>query len=97
MDSQRLKDSLAPSPDKCLAEISHFIPRLAYTKNEELLAQLSSAIQTLSSSPKTVEEFVGYLNFLRDIQMRQDEIQAKFTAVTDMYKMMEAYNVCIFV
>lgn len=88
VDSNRLKDALAPSPDKCLAEvsykiytiicyiiiiehscyiiyweilkywftiqISHFIPRLAYTKNEELLSQLTSAIQTLSSSPKTV-------------------------------------------
>jgi hypothetical protein len=40
-----------------------------------------------------VEEFVENLNFLRDIQMREDEIKLKFNAVTDMYKMMEAYNV----
>lgn len=33
------------------------------------------------------------LNFLREIQMREDEIKLKFNAVTDMYKMMEAYNV----
>lgn len=44
---------------------------------------------------KQVEEFVENLNFLRDIQNKQDEILAKFTAVTDMYKMMEDYDVCL--
>jgi hypothetical protein len=71
------------------------IPELARMKNEELLSDLNTAMRTLTSNPQTVEEFVDYLEFLGHITDAQEEISSRFNAVTDMYAMMDEYQVSI--
>ncbi|PRP88057.1 dynein heavy chain 6, axonemal-like [Planoprotostelium fungivorum] len=95
VDSVHLKELLSPSPKRCLEEIQRLIPELARMKNEELLSDLNTAMRTLTSNPQTVEEFVDYLEFLGHITDAQEEISSRFNAVTDMYAMMDEYQVTI--
>lgn len=93
IDSAKLKEVLSPSPHICLREIEKLVPELAKIKNEELLSDLNYATRTLTSTPKTVEEFVQYLEFLQTMVDSQDEINTRFNNVADMYTMMEEYKV----
>ena len=95
VDSSKLKEVLSPSPKRCLEDIEKLIPELAKIKNEELLSDLNGATRTLTSTPKTVEEFVEYLEFLQKTIDAQDEILNRFNNVADMYGMMEEYQVAI--
>jgi dynein heavy chain len=93
IDSLMLKEFLSPSPKKSLQDIEKLLPELAKLKNEELLSDLNNATRTLTSTPKTVEEFVEYLAFLQSTIDGQDEMTARFNGVTEMYQMMDDYQV----
>jgi hypothetical protein len=95
VDSLHLKNVLSPSPKRCLAEIEKLIPELAKAKNEELLSELNGATRNLTSTPKSVEEFVEYLEFLQKTIDAQDDVSQRFFNVADMYQMMEEYKVII--
>lgn len=95
VDSAHLKDVLSPSPKGCLTDIEKLIPELAKAKNEELLSELNGATRNLTSTPKTVEEFVEYLEFLQKTIDAQEDAGQRYLNVADMYQMMEEYKVAI--
>lgn len=95
VDSIGLKEKLSPSPVHCLQEIENLLPELAKIKNEELLSTLNEATRALTSTPKSVEEFVDYLQFLQSTIDSQEETTSRYNKVTDMYRMAEDFNVSV--
>eukprot|EP00727_Mastigamoeba_balamuthi_P003136 m51a1_g1282 putative dynein heavy chain axonemal (4140) ;mRNA; f:131088-144324 len=95
VDSQKLKDTFLPSPQRCLADIHRCIPQLAHKKNVSLLEQINMAIRALTVDPRTVEQFVDHLNSLQDANSRQEEFAMKFKLSMDFNVMMSEYKVKI--
>jgi dynein heavy chain len=62
--NHELKDTLLPSPIKCLKVISEVLPEVAHDKNELLLSEIQVWTRILSSPAQSVEGFVEFLVWL---------------------------------
>ena len=57
-----------------------------------LLKRLTDATAVLERPPDDVDDFVSKLAFLGELAAAQDEIQAEYDTVADMYKHIETYT-----
>ncbi|KAI5075579.1 hypothetical protein GOP47_0009655 [Adiantum capillus-veneris] len=62
---KRLKESLLPSPQKCLQAIFTLIPELVSQLYQAFITEIHMATKKLLSKPSSVEEFVQLANFLQ--------------------------------
>ncbi|KAJ3068328.1 Dynein heavy chain 6, axonemal [Podochytrium sp. JEL0797] len=92
VDTTKLKDVLAPSPERCFDDVAKILPGLARNKNELLLTELQQWVRILNIQPSNVEGFVEYLGWLEKIKLAlplvlhmHDEIM-RFYGLLDFYK-----------
>lgn len=61
LKTEKFKNVLLPSPQRCFEEVSQFLPGLAKSKNELLLAQIQNWVRLLQLPPQNVNDFVQFL------------------------------------
>ena len=100
LDSRQLREAFLPSPTACLHAFEQLLPVLGAAKVSRLLGEINEGNSTLgkvvdseSRSRLGVEEFCLYLEFLEDIQARQDDIYEAFEEVEQHYDLMEEQNI----
>lgn len=76
LNSERMRNTLMPAPQRCLDEIEGLLPVLGAEKVRNLTKEINEANNRLTKQLQSVEEFCSYLEFLEDIQKRQDEVLA---------------------
>jgi dynein heavy chain len=64
VETEKLKNVLLPSPERCFNEVSRILPGLAREKNELLLNEVQVWVRQLNNQTQNVEQFVEYLGWL---------------------------------
>ena len=81
INSQRLKEMIAPSPASCLEKIEAILPQLAIIKQKKLLDEVSAANAKLNAKPEAVSDFVNILDFITECNENKEQIEAEFQEV----------------
>eukprot|EP00760_Papus_ankaliazontas_P026353 PhM_4_TR3027/c0_g1_i1/m.46419/K10408/DNAH; dynein heavy chain, axonemal len=89
VDLHKLKDVLAPSPERCLNIVMQLLPVIAREKNQVLLDEISVAAKFLREKPETVQAFSVYIDFHTKISGRLDQLEVMFDTVRDMYNVID--------
>ncbi|KAJ1494152.1 hypothetical protein T484DRAFT_2610554 [Baffinella frigidus] len=93
VDSRRLKNLIAPSPQACLEKIQVLLPQLAATKQRKVLDEVNAANNRLNAKPETVSQFVAILEFIAECNERKEEIDEAFVGLQQHYAVMDAHDV----
>ena len=89
VDTQDLKELFLPSPSSCIQAISQALPDLAKQKTQKLSDEVGMDGSKLSSTTRTVDEYVEYLACVRGVSAKMDKIEEDYVEIEDMYDMME--------
>ena len=93
LNSEQLRESFLPSPTACLQAIEQLLPVLGAAKVRALLDDINDGNTQLGKAMDTVEDFCIYLDFLEDIQSRQDDMYQAFEEVELHYELMEQHGI----
>jgi hypothetical protein len=93
VDTQDLKDLFLPSPSSCIQSISQALPDLAKHKTQKLSDEVAVDSRRLSSTTRTVDEYVEYLACVRGISAKTDKMEEEYVEIEDMYEMMAENSV----
>ena len=93
LNSETMRAALMPAPTRCLNELEGLLPTLGAEKVKALTAEINEANNRLTKQLQSVDEFCSYLEFLEDVQKRQDEIQSRYAQVEEHYELMTEQNV----
>lgn len=61
IDTEKLRQTLWPSPQKCLSRLAFIVPILARNLNEVVLGKVNSSLRTLNTPPSGVDNYVEFL------------------------------------
>eukprot|EP01052_Picozoa_sp_SAG31_P002975 SAG31_NODE_109_length_24587_cov_111.480848_6_plen_453_part_00 len=95
LNSGALREKFLPSPAKCLGDIQLLLPELGQEKVTTLMKEISDANSVLHSKVSNPEEFCKFLEFVEDLQSRQDDLQDTFFHISDHYELMEEQEVFV--
>ena len=95
LNSMALREKFLPAPAKCLAEIEQLLPELGQEKVAKLVKQINDANSVLHSKVSNPEEFCTFLEFVEELQSRQDELQDAYMHIDDHYELMEDQGVYV--
>jgi hypothetical protein len=95
VNSKRLKESLMPSPQACVAAISSLLPQLAVSQYRAFITKIHSANRRLNSMPHTVEEFVDFVKFLGECLERKEAYEEEYLNVATHFEVMDEFNIQI--
>jgi hypothetical protein len=95
VDTQDLKDLFLPSPSSCIQAISQALPDLARQKTHKLSDDVATDSAKLSSTTKTVDEYVEYLACVRGISAKTDKMEEEYEEIEEMYYMMDSNSVFV--
>ena len=93
IDTNKLKEAVVPSPQRCLDAIHEFLPILVKSRMDKLIAFAQDASARLESRPSATLEYVGFLTFLNQVQDKIESIDVEVNVVKDLYDLVEEYSV----
>ncbi|EAW99557.1 hypothetical protein FLJ37357, isoform CRA_b [Homo sapiens] len=93
IDTRLLREKLIPSPLRCLEVLNFMLPRQSKKKVDAIIFEAQDAEYKLEFVPTTTTEYVHSLLFLDEIQERIESLEDEGNIVTQMYKLMEQYQV----
>jgi hypothetical protein len=67
----RLKDAVAPSPQRCIREIHQLLPRMAEAAYKAFVGKLQDYTSRLLQHPTTPEEFAEFLKLMQEVEQQQ--------------------------
>ncbi|XP_053317654.1 dynein axonemal heavy chain 6 [Spea bombifrons] len=93
IDAKKLKETLIPSPKRCLEAIHDILPGLAKKKMDAIIAEAQDAQFRLEFYPTTTLDYVNTLIFLDEIQERINTLEEESNVVSQMYQLIEKYQI----
>ena len=95
VETERLKNVLIPSPERCFSEVSKSLPGLASDKNESLLSEVQTWVRVLNTNATSVESFVEYLGWLEKVRDSMLTVGNQYDEISRLYTLMETYKIPI--
>jgi hypothetical protein len=77
----RLKDAVAPSPQRCIQEIHQLLPRMAEAAYSTFVGKLQDYTSRLSQHPTTPEEFAEFLQLMQEVEQQQRPLDREYDQV----------------
>ncbi|KAL4694152.1 hypothetical protein H8959_013417 [Pygathrix nigripes] len=93
IDTRLLREKLIPSPLRCLEVLNFMLPHQSKKKVDAIIFEAQDAEYKLEFVPTTTTEYVHSLLFLDEIQERIESLEDEGNIVTQMYKLIEQYQV----
>nr|XP_004029568.4 dynein axonemal heavy chain 6 [Gorilla gorilla gorilla]XP_055234907.1 dynein axonemal heavy chain 6 [Gorilla gorilla gorilla] len=93
IDTRLLREKLIPSPLRCLEVLNFMLPCQSKKKVDAIIFEAQDAEYKLEFVPTTTTEYVHSLLFLDEIQERIESLEDEGNIVTQMYKLIEQYQV----
>merc|ERR1719183_2612656 len=88
-----MQDLLMPSPTRCMALLSQYIPELAIEKQRELSDELIEANEKLSQYPSTVDEYVDFNLHLNKVDAALPNLDRRFVEIQEMAEIIREYGI----
>ncbi|EPY43885.1 dynein heavy chain [Angomonas deanei] len=87
--TESFREFMIPSPVSCLEGFHKVLPVIVHRQNERLLEELQTVTTYLSATPKTVEHYVEYLKYYKELEERFDTIAADFDFTKDLFNLLQ--------
>ena len=93
VDTQKLKEMLAPAPSEAKQKVEELLPRLANEKQKVAMEHVNAANAKLDKKPTSVAEFVELLAFYDEEMLVKEELDADMAYLKKHFGMMEEQKV----
>lgn len=93
VSSEAFKETLLPSPTRCVEIIEAVLPKKAADLNAEILKRMDDTVFKLEASPSKTEEYVHTLTFLQNIPAVMTQMEVDVKKVTDMYELIHQFEI----
>ena len=77
----KLKDAVAPFPQRCIHEIHQLLPRISAAAYDTFVTKIQDYTARLSQLPNTPEEFAEFLQLLREVEQQQKALDKEYDQV----------------
>lgn len=95
INTSALISLVRPTANACLLLLHQLLPNIYDARSDIVLAELSQLNDQVSSSPKTVVEFVRLAKALEQTKERLDEIHTDSVLISETYHLMSVFSVKI--
>lgn len=89
VETTRLQEILAPSPERCLQGIRDLLPVLAREKTKMFHDNVVHAHDNIANQPAVIDDFVRFLDHLEDVNRRLGDFEQKFGDIKEIYALIE--------
>ena len=93
IDCQSIKDQFLPIPKERVKFIQEKLPEMAHTKCMELMQEISVMNGNIKKTPITVSDFVTFKKHLKDVHMRDEEVEYRFNEINDMFVLINKHKI----
>ncbi len=95
VDTQKLKDMLAPAPFEAKTKIENLLPQLANARQKVVLEHVNAANSKLDKKNTQVADFVGLMMFVDEEAKSKEELEVEMKYLHLHFSMMEEQKVPI--
>eukprot|EP00796_Vickermania_ingenoplastis_P004622 gene4627-3332_t len=89
VQTQGLREFFTPSPVECLQGFHRVLPIIAHRHNEALLEELQRHNTYLAAHPKTIEQYVEYVSYYKDLETNFDNISASYDFIRELFSLLQ--------
>jgi len=93
VDTQKLKETFAPSPVACLHQLEVLLPELAAKQQKALLEEVNTGNSRLKRETTSPSDYVDQLSFMDELTEQMDSLQERFDEVSSHYRLMEDFDI----
>lgn len=95
LNAVALKNKIKNCPSDCLMALKKLMPVLSEERLVKLRDQLKVAETRLEGKPSTVEEYVSYMRYVKQLEEQVDEFTIGFDDCKTLHQIMEEYKIRI--